>query len=228
MDLLIGVDYAELHYLFKDVRGQPREPVARFTPLGWTCTGTASGLTGGDLQSNFAQMYFVREQSDTDEISTLLRKFWEIENPITSRECHVRSFSLNDALICNIAEMFLRIEVAPKDRSCQRFLWRSMDQQKEPEEFEFNRVVFGVDLSPFQAQFVSQSHAERHKDELPLAAETVSKSTCMDDSMDLVSDNSQGIELYKQFDELWNKAGMHARKWFWKNHTGLSIELKQI
>ena len=35
----------------------------------------------------------------------------------------------------------------------------------------------------------------------------------MDDSMDLVLDNSQGIELYKQLDELWSKAGMHARKW---------------
>ena len=40
VDLLIGVDYAELHYSFKDVRGQPGEPVARLTPLGWTCTGT--------------------------------------------------------------------------------------------------------------------------------------------------------------------------------------------
>ncbi|XP_078364043.1 uncharacterized protein LOC144648318 [Oculina patagonica] len=355
VDLPIGVDYAELHYSFKDVRGQPGEPVARLTPLGWTCTGTVIGLTGGYLQSNFAQTYFVREQSDTDEISTLLRKFWEIENPISSRECQILNhdeqcalqqvenslkyvdgryqvaipwkekdpklpdkygmalrrlcntekrllkspeiaeaysknitqylekgyirkvdsaeekpsrkwylphfpivrpdrtttktrivfdasakcdgISLNDviyqgpklqrdlndvllrfrrrpvALICDIAEMYLRIEVAPKDRSCQRFLWRSLDQQKEPEEFEFNRVVFGVNSSPFQAQFVSQSHAERHKDELPLAAETMSKSTYMDDSMDSVSDDSQGIELYKQLDELWSKAGMHARKW---------------
>ena len=39
VDLLIGVDYAELHYSFKNVRGQPGEPVARFTPLGWTWTG---------------------------------------------------------------------------------------------------------------------------------------------------------------------------------------------
>jgi len=36
LDLLIGVDHAELHYPFKDVRGQPGEPVARLTPLGWT------------------------------------------------------------------------------------------------------------------------------------------------------------------------------------------------
>ena len=79
--LLIGVDYAELHYSFKDVRGQPGEPVARLTPLGRTCTGTVSGLRGGDYQSSFAHTYFVREQSDTDEISGLLRQFWEIENP---------------------------------------------------------------------------------------------------------------------------------------------------
>ena len=86
VDLLIGVDYAELHFSFKDVRGQPGEPVARLTPLGWTCTGTVSGLRGGDYQSSFAHTYFVREQSDSDEISGLLRQFWEIENPHTSRD----------------------------------------------------------------------------------------------------------------------------------------------
>lgn len=88
-----------------------------------------------------------------------------------------------------------------------------MDQQRKPEEYEFNRVAFAINLSPFQAQFVSQTHAEKHKDELPLVAEALSKSTYMDDSMDSVLDDSQGIELYKQLDELWSKAGMHARKW---------------
>jgi len=73
--------------------------------------------------------------------------------------------------------------------------------------------VFGINSSPFQAQFVFQTHAEKHKHELPLAAETVLKSTYMDDSMDSVLDDSQGIELYKQLDELWSRAGMYARKW---------------
>ena len=110
--------------------------------------------------------------------------------------------------------MYLRIEVATKDRSCQRFLWRSLDQQRKPEEYELNRVVFGINSPPFLAQFISQTHAEKHKDELPLAAETVSKSTYyMNDSMDLVLDDSQGIELFKQLDELWSRAGMHTRKW---------------
>ena len=36
----------------------------------------------------------------------------------------------------------------------------------------------------------------------------------MDDSMDSVMDDSQGIKSYKQLDELWSKAAMHARKWY--------------
>ena len=35
--------------------------------------------------------------------------------------------------------------------------------------------------------------------------------------MDSVLDDSQGIELYKQLDELWSKAGMHARKWLFNS-----------
>ena len=77
------------------------------------------------------------------------------------------------ALMCDIAEMYLRIEVAPKDRPYQRFLWRTLNQERAPDECEFNRVVFGVNSSPFQAQFVAQTHAEKHKDEFPKAAETV-------------------------------------------------------
>ena len=116
------------------------------------------------------------------------------------------------ALVCDNAEMYLRIEVASKDRPYLRFLWRSLEKE-EPEEFEFNRVVFGVNASPFQAQFVAQANAEKHKDEFPMAAETVLKSTYMDDSMDSVVDDNQALELYSQLDKLWSRVRVRARKW---------------
>ena len=81
------------------------------------------------------------------------------------------------ALVCDIAEMYLRIEIAPEDRPFHRFLWRDLDQQKAPEEYEFSRVVFGVNSSPFLAQFVTQHHSETHRTKYPLAAETALKST---------------------------------------------------
>ena len=114
------------------------------------------------------------------------------------------------ALVCDIAAMYLRIEIAPKDRTYLRFLWRSLEKEKKPEEFEFNRVVFGVNSWPFQAQFVAQVNSKTHKDELLMAAETVLKSTYMDDSMDSVADDNQALELYSQLDKLWSRAGMRA------------------
>ena len=60
------------------------------------------------------------------------------------------------ALICDIAKMYLRIEIMPQDRTFHRFLWRSsLKQDKVPDEYEFNRVVFGVSSSLFHAHFVS-------------------------------------------------------------------------
>ncbi|XP_070549582.1 uncharacterized protein [Ptychodera flava] len=109
--------------------------------------------------------------------------------------------------------MYLRIEIPPDDRPCHRFLWRDLEEDKAPDEYEFTRVVFGVNCSPFLAQFVTQTHAKAHTSELPMAAETVLKSTYMDDSMDSVKTVSDGIRLYGELSELWSTARMHARKW---------------
>ena len=54
--------------------------------------------------------------------------------------------------------------------------------------FELERVVFGVNSSPFLVQFVTQQHTREHHAEVPLGADTVLKSTYMDDSMDSVPD----------------------------------------
>ena len=73
--------------------------------------------------------------------------------------------------------------------------------------------MLGVNSSPFQAQFVLQHHAKKSKDTVPLAAKTVLRSTYMDDSMDSVANEDQGIELHRQLSQLLRQAGMHERKW---------------
>ena len=52
----------------------------------------------------------------------------------------------------------------------------------------------------------------KHQSQFSFGAETVLKSTYMDDSMDSVPDKETGIELYEQLSQLWASAGMHARK----------------
>ena len=117
------------------------------------------------------------------------------------------------AVVYDIAEMYLRVEIAPTDRSYFRFLWRDMDTNRVPDVYEFSRVVFGVNCSPFLAQLVIQEHAKKHTDEFPMAAETVLKSTYMDDSMDSVLSEQDGVKLHEQLSELLKRADMYTRKW---------------
>jgi hypothetical protein len=68
IDMLIGIDNAELHFAFG---GKAGEPTARLTPIGWTCVGQIA--KGGSTQ----QTLFCHECSN--DATDLLKRFWAIE-----------------------------------------------------------------------------------------------------------------------------------------------------
>ena len=120
------------------------------------------------------------------------------------------------ALVCDVAQMYLLyllIGIAPKDQPYHRFLWRDLNQNQVPDHYEFNRLVFGVNSYPFQAQLVTQTHAKKNKELHPRAAETVLELTYMDDSMDSPESEEEGIQTYVDLSRLRKISGMHARKW---------------
>ena len=350
IDILIGIDQAELHAAVKEVCGKPGEPLARLTPLGWTCVGEIRKGSCDESAHTANLSYFV--DGGAIEVNKALQRFWEIEEPVgssvlmskdeqiahdivresicrstedsskyqlkmpwkadtstirsnmetarkrlisTEKSLEKRNLSdtynniiqqhlvkgyirkvakddetgrwylphfaisrpdkvttktrivfdasarhegtclndylhkgpklqrdLNDVLMrfrkspiaiaCDVAEMYLQIELAPADRPFHRFLWRDMEN-REPDQYEFKRLVFGVNSCPFQAQLVTRFHAETNAEEFPRAADAIINSTYMDDTMDSVCDVPAGVEMYVQLSELWGSAGMHARKW---------------
>ena len=349
IDLLIGTDYSDLHYSLRDIKGKPGEPIARLTPLGWTCIGSPAENDSDGQETHFST-FFVQDRIQMDEVNDTLRSFWEIEasgtspSPILSKldtsvlrvteesltyadgrysvaipwkesapqlhdnyqmalkrlentekrlrknpevadiyeqtiEKYVEKgyvqkisetspetkwflphfpvirpekettkvrivfdasakqdgISLNDimyqgpklqgnlfnvllrfrkhpvAIVCDIEEMYLQINLKENDKQFHRFLWRT-DNSQQPDIYEFNRLVFGENCSPFLAQYVSQENARLYANEYPLAAETILNSTYMDDSMDSVMNNEQAIDLYHQLSDVWGKAAMYARK----------------
>ena len=83
MDVLVGLDCADLHFSFKDVRGQPGQPVAQLTPLGWTCIGAMEGQLQDNIRTNFVRNYFITSEidnADMNEVNVTLRRFWAIDN----------------------------------------------------------------------------------------------------------------------------------------------------
>ncbi|MCG7875450.1 MAG: hypothetical protein N0C90_03895 [Candidatus Thiodiazotropha endolucinida] len=69
VDILIGQDCASLHYALEEVRGKPGEPVARLTPLGWTCIGNPRPSDRPVLQTNFACTFFVKNVSEIEMLN---------------------------------------------------------------------------------------------------------------------------------------------------------------
>ena len=77
--------------------------------------------------------------------------------------------------------------------------------------FQIDHVVFGVNSSPFEAQFGAEEDARRLQSDLPVAG----------DSVDCVPDVKTGMELNSQLSQLWDFAEINVKKW-------LSSEPKRI
>ena len=53
------------------------------------------------------------------------------------------------AIVCDIAEMYLRIELCPEDRSCHRFLWRNLSAEKKHVNMNLVILYLGLMLRHF-------------------------------------------------------------------------------
>ncbi|XP_022787478.1 uncharacterized protein LOC111327533 [Stylophora pistillata] len=115
------------------------------------------------------------------------------------------------ALVGEVSQMYHQIAFTLEDKPFHRFLWRNMDQSKEPEVYELLRYVFGGCYCPFCAQYVWQKHADDHRTEYPLAAEAVKNSCYMDDLMPSVETVETAKEMRQQLTELGDKAGFPIR-----------------
>ena len=72
VDILIGVDQSDLHCSLQDIGGGSGEPIARLTPLGWTCIG-------GPYMNNSICTNLTFFQHDIADSGGLVRRFWEIK-----------------------------------------------------------------------------------------------------------------------------------------------------
>ena len=117
------------------------------------------------------------------------------------------------ALSADISEIFLQVEVQDKDRPFHRFLWRDFNMSRDPDVYEFQRLLFGNTASPFCSQYVLQTHAKTHALEFPEAACTVEESMYVDDVLDSCEDVKSAQHLRRQLSALLAIAGFKLRKW---------------
>ena len=94
VDLLIGIDKAEVHYSHVDLRGKNGGPITRLGPLRWSCIGAPDENETARTRSHVIRSLFTREPSWSEgkesccEVDNSLKRLWEIE--MSSTDCDDR------------------------------------------------------------------------------------------------------------------------------------------
>ncbi|XP_063838164.1 uncharacterized protein LOC135087291 [Ostrinia nubilalis] len=117
------------------------------------------------------------------------------------------------AVVADIKEMFLRIQMREEDRDSLRFLWRGSKRNGKPEEYRMASVIFGATSSPSTAIYVMNKNAEDFKEEHPAAVAAIRRNHYMDDYLQSFTTVEEAKRIAKEVQTIHNKASFHLRGW---------------
>lgn len=86
VDLLIGIDNADLHYSRADIRGEGGGPIARLGPLWWTCIRSPDGRDSFRTRTHVTRTLLTRDPLKSGsvgvccDIDQTIKQFWEIKS----------------------------------------------------------------------------------------------------------------------------------------------------
>ena len=111
----------------------------------------------------------------------------------------------------DVSKMFFRIKMLPEDKPYHCFLWRE-EAASAPRTYSFNVHVFGNTGSPFVAIYAVKEQARLHAEQFPKAAETISRSSLVDDILDSEDTVEEAAEVLRDVRTLFAHMGMEVRK----------------
>ncbi|XP_062698516.1 uncharacterized protein LOC134284162 [Aedes albopictus] len=111
----------------------------------------------------------------------------------------------------DIREMFHQVDIREDDQNCQRFFWT--DAAGEVRTYVMCVMTFGACCSPSCAQYVKNINAERHSQEFPKAAETITKRHYVDDMLESVETEQEAIQLANEVKLVHRNGGFEIRNW---------------
>ncbi len=122
-------------------------------------------------------------------------------------------------MLADIRKAFLMVDVNPEDRKYLRFLWWESGAQTNIQIYQHNRVVFGVNCSPFLLSAVISYHLDQFRQIHPEIIGRIENSIYVDNLVMAVDNLQQYEEVKAIATETMEKACMELRDW---EHSGSS------
>ena len=115
------------------------------------------------------------------------------------------------ALVGDVAEMFLQVQVPEEQRNLHCFVWRNAEGELEVRRFVVH--PFGNRASPAVAMWLVRHQANLMKEEFPEAYEVINHHTIVDDNMTSVDSVEDALRLKDALIKIYGDAGMTIHKW---------------
>ena len=118
-------------------------------------------------------------------------------------------------MVADIEKAFLNVEIDQADRDVLRFLWvKDIHNENSPiEVYRFNRVVFGVNSSPFLLNGVLRHHISKYQELDPEFATKLASNLYVDDLVFGASNVDDAKNLHLKAIERMKEGGFNLRKW---------------
>ncbi|GFT92677.1 uncharacterized protein TNCV_2345721 [Trichonephila clavipes] len=171
------------------------------TEFGWI----AGGRLQGTNTNNFS-CYFLKDNDSVDDTLKLLNRV---------------------AISSDIRQAFLQICLADKHKDFVRFLWTDSNprigEKLTLQIYRFNRVIFGVNSSPFLLAATIKYHIEKYNEIHPITVQHLDSFMYVDDWITEQDTREEALFMSRHAKNIMKEAGMEMRKWI-SNDTVLMAQ----
>ncbi|GFS78012.1 integrase catalytic domain-containing protein [Trichonephila clavipes] len=144
-------------------------------------------------------------------LGSLMRKM-QRDKVLYSEYYLLISFRSNKiAVLAEVEKAFLQISLAPKDKDVVRFLID--DGENGVQVYRFNRILFGVNVSPFLLAATIKTHIGKYMEKYPDTVRTLDHCFYADDLVTGEDDAKSAFDLSSKAAKIMSEAGMNLRKW---------------
>ena len=118
------------------------------------------------------------------------------------------------AIAGDINKMYHSIKLKPGvDQHTHRFLWRELDTSRPPDTYILTSVSFGDRPAGAIATTALRKTAELGKNEYPVAANVILKSSYVDDLIDSFENKEEAQTVMKDIETLIEPGGFKIKEW---------------
>jgi hypothetical protein len=112
----------------------------------------------------------------------------------------------------DIKKMFHQFQVREEDRKFQRFLWRDGEDDREPDIYEFDCLVFGTTDAPFKSIQTTDDHVGSFEKEYPETVDSILENIFVDDVLEARGTVDDAWKFITEAKAILAKGSLHLYK----------------